>query len=1083
MFATNNVCHKLKIGSRAFNRSSRRVQAFKRIGARFILSVSLSVLPILYGSVMALAQDARSLTFSIASQANGQPGGYTLPGLGASGSLSLVGGSESSNPGSDIFHGNGTATGYKLSHQNIIARTIKLRNNAGNLRPTVDFMLDSVTGAISFTQPVKLTEIISVYYQYTLKPTQSTVAAAFSGLHMNLGANTSLGIALNFGAGDSKSSLFGLDLKSNFGKAGENHYGGLIYFANGQANAAAPGSNASPISGLKQFLSQNLALSSGGAHFSAHYQDISKDFGGFQALKDGNAADKDALAQLAVMEKQKGLHELGFGFGFAAPKGSAAGSQGLSFSTNSIGDGKGSLKRDSAIFDTGKMTLEYVSRKADTAFARIADLSDSDKTSMALDIVRQFNPGATASQVTQAEKDQLTREIGLNRSGVHGQVALNKTNSFNFSQMSLTPTDRLVSPHGGVQRDAFGYSTKYFQFSMVNQSIANSFALLPTLDDLEKAQFGNEHGIKRQTTSLAWQLSKTTKIGYTDLKLRNSNDFVTDTAAAALAARTDPTAAVAAARSGLDRKTFTLDGKNFSLAARHSSVDKTFARSADVAVAAPEKAAIEADRGFQHTDLTAHLAAIKGLTLDTLFSSAVDSADKIGHDSHKVSMAYNLGKFTKFSLVDDADVTDTARVRNGIEHSNEAFTQTFGKGYILSLMRDASTTYAAGVKSVETVVQDFKFETPQLKKGSLSYENHRIASLGGAYEDTSNLNMHMKPTRDLQVNVQRLDIDRGDNIKAGSSGMDEVDVSWQATKQFAVIAGTSQTSTNNKTDSDSVSFGLKGDPIKNLTIGAKFDEIHSTTNTKDTADFSLSNSKPIKCGLITDLIVTAKYASLNDQRKLQNETMQGRLAFKIYKNEFLVDYAGISLPNGTSTIGRTYSFKTDPDPKRTFHGLFYYKVRTLVDGKEANVRNFTADWKLSKDTNFVYSFGTSPEDAQGNIRDINTANVSLKKQLKRNGTGEFFYRMDDNRITKVLTRSLGFGYDSKISSNSKFNLSYSKDTNMLATLYDRSDHVHLGFEQTLNPDHFITVSAEVRSHDRVDLQQDFQMNVDFKTKF
>src|SRR5262249_50424074 len=129
---------------------------------------------------------------------------------------------------------------------------------------------------------------------------------------------------------------------------------------------------------------------------------------------------------------------------------------------------------------------------------------------------------------------------------------------------------------------------------------------------------------------------------------------------------------------------------------------------------------------------------------------------------------------------------------------------------------------------------------------------------------------------------------------------------------------------------------------------------------------------------LQDLTITARYASLNDQRKLQNETMTGRLAWKLWKNEFLFDYGGFTKQDGASTVTRIYSFLTDPNPKKWFRASFLYKVRTLESGEERLIRRFTAEARLSQRTEFVYTYGTLPEDEKGNIQPLTTADISLK---------------------------------------------------------------------------------------------------------
>ncbi len=1071
------------------NMGSRPTGMARRLSRRRFASNALRtgiVMIPLFSGVPLYAQTIQP--FSIASPTSPQVSGATAASVLTAGTSSHVTTTDPGKPATEVLRGNGGRLGYKLAHPNVLTDTLSVHLGVGIMRQGVDFWIDSDTGSLYFQNPISASTSFSVYYRYIDGPVAAKQSSMFSGLELSLaGSATKLGLSFDLGFGTNKSSLYGLNLKSDFGKGKLDHFGGMLYFGNGLA-LNTPGktpvaANVNPLSGLKQFITQQVSMQSGSAHFSADFQNIAKDFGAFQSLKDANAADKSALAQLAVLEKQKGLQRSGFAFGFAAPKGAPKTALGLALQSTDVQDGKGSFSRQSLLYDTGKLGLEIVNRRVDRSFGRLIDLSDDDKTAMALDVRRQFDPTATAAQVTAVDKTQVIKDAGLSRSGIHGAVSLTKTNALNFSQMSLRPTAMAESPHGGVERTSLAYSTKFFQMSVVDQTIANSFNLLPSLMDVEKAQFGNEYGLTKKSTNMAWQLSKLTKVSFSDLEYGTSTDALANVYSTALANSQDANAARRAANVGLVRRAITLDTKGLSLVAHESDVDQNFGRSADLALAAPDKKAIETDRGFKHMDLTAHLTSIKGLTLDSTVSDATNAIDHINHDSHRVSALYNYGKYTKFNLLDDADVVRSGGLLNGTEHSNSVFSQNLGKGFMLNLNRDALASYSGGAKTADTIVQDLKFDTPQMKFGQMSFENRRISLLGGSYEDTSNLNLHLKPEKTLLVNFQRLDIDRGDNRAAGSSAMDAVDVSWQATKQLAVVAGGSQTLTNNNTNADTVSIGLKGDPCKNLTIGAKFDEIHNTTNTKDTADFSLSNAKPIKFGPISELIVTAKYSALNDQRRLQNETMTGHLTFKMIKNEFLFDYAGITLPNGTTTINRTYSFKTDPDVKRTFHASFFYKDKTLITGNEALVRNFTADWKLSKDTNFVYAFGTSPEDPAGNIRDINTSNISLKRQLKKNGTLEGFYRLDDNRMTHVLARSIGLGYDRKVSANSHMNIALSKDANATVGKYDHSDHLHLGFEQTLSADHFITLSTEFRDHDLQGLQQQMQVNLDYRARF
>ena len=334
----------------------------------------------------------------------------------------------------------------------------------------------------------------------------------------------------------------------------------------------------------------------------------------------------------------------------------------------------------------------------------------------------------------------------------------------------------------------------------------------------------------------------------------------------------------------------------------------------------------------------------------------------------------------------------------------------------------------------------------------------------------------------------KLDIDRGLDP---SETTDKVDFSWQASKQFAVVGGFSQKNLNDpkvtngsgKGDMNTVSVGLQGQPMANVTLAATFDELHANDqNTKDTADISICNAIPIHFGPVRDITITARYASLNDQRKLQNETMTGRLAWSLWKNQFVVDYSGLTKQDG-STTSRLYSFTTDPDLKRDFHAGFLYKARTMLDGQEMAIRRFTADARLAKRTNLVYTYGTLPEDEHGNIIPQTTADVALKHNFGRGTDFGFFYRLNDNTATKLMTRSLGFEFSSQLSRSSKFSLAFSVDGNRWPDRHDHSHYVRLGFEQHVSGENYLTLSAEIRKHDAAGVADELRGNFDFHLRF
>ena len=845
----------------------------------------------------------------------------------------------------------------------------------------------------------------------------------------------------------------------------------------------------------------------------------------FTRIKDLSDADKTSLAldlyrqydpaakpeQVTAADKAQLLKEAGFSRDSLRLSSALGKTGGISFSQLHLSDAakdaasrSAGLERESLNLTTGAFSLDYTQRKTDKDFTRIADLADIEKNALALDIRRQFDPDAKVAAVVQKDRDQVGKEAGLSREFLNAKMLLGKAGKsgfLTFNHMDLAQVDGGTAKNtlGALHRYQFGYTGKTLQFTVLDQTIDNHFTRLTDLSDVERAQFANEHGLTRKQFGLTWQLNKLTKFNMTNLRVGAVEDTIKDALAKAQQDAASQQLAARVAAAGLSRQHLDFETKNITLAANLASTDKDFSRSADLAMTDADKHTVELERGYKRTDYAAHFAAIKGLTFDGTLFSANNAADKLSHDTHKFNLQYTINKLTGLTYADDSDIATADGKRSGLEHSVLTFNEGFKNGVLFNLLHDQSATFANGLQTQGTTLDSLHFETSKAKPNGLSFDEKHLTYADNRYENSTNLNVHVKPSSQLTFSYSRAEIDRGGDGTptvplttptatgigaAPSEATDTFDFQFQANKQFAIVAGLTQRDTTDNKDSDTVKFGLTGQPTKDFTIAATFNEIHDNAkNTKDVADFAISNSKPFALGLVKDITFTARYASLNDQRKLQNETMTGRAAWKILKNEFVLDYSGITLPTGASTVNRLYQFTTDPNPKKWFHAGFLYKVRTLPTGEEKLIRRFTADWRFAKATNFVYTFGTLPEDDKGNLTPLTTADVAFKHAWRSTLTSQIFYRLSDNEATKVATSSFGFGVDTVLSKTLKFGIAYSKDINGQAGKFDHSDHLHVSLDHQINSEHFLTVSAEIRSHDAHNLQDEIQTNLDFRTRF
>lgn len=1189
---------------------------------------------------------------------------------------------------SDTLSGNGTAAGYMLKHGGILPGSLNVRVNGTPQHLNRDFWLDAGAGTLYFAKPISHTDTISIYYRYQESKDGTGSRLAVPGLQFNFGAT---GVNLLYGSNAFSASgngfdvsTYGLGLNSRFDRKGLSGYSGMFFYSNTQKSAnpltqldkSVAVNGPAPEAGNDHLITQSLTLQTGSLSLHGDYQDVGKNFTGFQALRGNAGNDKSLLDRLTQMESEKGVKRAGFGLGlnfgpqsrkagtlsfdvtqlqdgngsinqqmasleagafhfhyanrdvsdqftqfsglresdktqwaqekgvktshmdfglnFNGKKGASLG--GLNFATMQFGDKDGGLtnslwalntnqfgvqmfrrsadkafahiaslsvadktelalqiyrqynptataqqvtdadrarltseaglkrdgmrfdaalgkkgafafgqtsvrdaqvgsdgavsdanafQRDSLSLNTGKLSLNWMRRKTDSGFSRLADLSDIEKNMVALDIRRQFNLSTTLADVTQKERDQIAKEAGLARNALQALMKLNRTDTLEFNNFSIASesADKTQPDNkGAIRRQSLSFTGRKVQFSLLDQTISDNFARLTDLSDIEKAQFGNEHGLRKQQVALTIQVNKLTKLGYNQMRLGASPDAVAAAGAAAQKSSSDPNAATLAAQNGLKRQSVTLETKGFSLTSNSASTDKNFTRSADLALPDADKAQIESERGFQRSDLTAKFDLLKWLNLTTYHYKSDNPTDKVGRETYKDVLTLLPLKLLGISFQRDADITRSDDKKNGTEHSLLNVNKDFGKGMLFQYYRDINNTYAQDVTSQSADTKYMRFEVGKGKPNTLLFEKKDIGMEDGKYENTVNLNVHVKPAKSLALNFTKLDVDRDE--KNPDETTDALDLEWQATKAFAVVAGFSNKDTTNDQDVKAISVGLKGEPIKNFTVTAKFDELHNVSqNTKDVADISISNAKPISFGPVQNLTVTARYASLNDKRVLQNETMTGRATFKLWKNDVVLDYGGYTKEDATSTITRVYSFTTDQNPKNWFHGSFLYKSRTLVDGEEKLIRRFTADARLSKLTSLVYTFGTLPEDDKGNMTPLTTADFSLKQAFGGHQSLSLFYRSSNNETTKITQRSLGFGLDGKFAHNSKYELGFSLDTNGIADNYRRSRHFRIALNHQYSATHSLTLSADFGKFDGQGIVNDFQTNLEFRREF
>jgi hypothetical protein len=81
-------------------------------------------------------------------------------------SKSPSGGSQAGQANADMLRGNGTRAGYLLRYGNIVPESERVMVDARTLQRNQDYTIDYTTGAIFFTDLVRTSQTIRVYYRY-----------------------------------------------------------------------------------------------------------------------------------------------------------------------------------------------------------------------------------------------------------------------------------------------------------------------------------------------------------------------------------------------------------------------------------------------------------------------------------------------------------------------------------------------------------------------------------------------------------------------------------------------------------------------------------------------------------------------------------------------------------------------------------------------------------------------------------------------------------------------------------------------------------------------------------------------------
>lgn len=791
--------------------------------------------------------------------------------------------------------------------------------------------------------------------------------------------------------------------------------------------------------GQDHITKQSFGYASKLFNFKYSEQEVGENFAGFKSLREADAAQ---------WAREKGVKRSDLALGMATGKDGKDGR--LDFSRNVASDKTGGLEQQNLAFAARSLSFSMASTKADAKFTRLNDLSDADKTSLLLEIHRQFNPNAQAAEIAAPERANLAGEAGLSRSRMSFGGALGKTSSFAFSQFSIG------DDADSIRRQAISLTTKTFSLNYMDQTIGDKFAHLGSMGPFEKAQFGNEVGIRRQAFGLDWTPSKSSKFSFSQLGLDDSQ------------------------KGGMSRETLAYAAKGFDFKLNKQNIAKTFDRFGDLAGFTPEeKQAMQAEQGYDRTDWTANINAFRGLTLSTYNYDAHDATDNLDKSAWKHNLAWTASKLTQVTFLSEGNSFDKdGKAQDGFAHDLLTINHQLGKGMKLNFFHDTVDRTAGGA-AVPSVVTDFlHFETDRGKANNLLAETKRVSFSDGKFENTVQIDLNYRANKALVLHFNKLGIDRG---KDPSSDTSALDWKWQINKTFSFNGAYATTTTNNEADATVKTVALAGAISRDFNLTGSYTEASQKTNIKSVADIALSNAKPINVLGLKNVTVTGKYAALHDQNKQQSQNVSGKVQGMAGKNQVGLEYSSVLNPNGTNAIARIITLLTDPNPKLPFHADILYKARTTNRGNVDLVRKYNAALKLDKATNVTYKYESLPETAAAVMQPIKSSAFALTRAVDKTLTLGVEYATNEQIATETQVSKLGATLGGKVDPLTAVEVGYSVDLSSVKNQRTDSHTVRFSYDHQVDGEHYVTLSTSYREVKGA--LDEVSANVDLKTRF
>ncbi|NUL81863.1 MAG: hypothetical protein HUU60_03955 [Armatimonadetes bacterium] len=790
---------------------------------------------------------------------------------------------------------------------------------------------------------------------------------------------------------------------------------------------------------------QNLSLGLGQLKFSAFNQEIGKEFKRFDHLAEG---EKGQWA------REKGLKREGWNLGWGAEGGKA---NFLSINQSRIGQGEAGFERQNFRIGGNGWTASHMHREADSEFKRLNDLAPGELNELALEVKSFYDPKANA--INDQERQQAAKELGLSRDMQRFGASLGKNGRVEWSRSAIKD-----AMGGDLQQDRLSYASPNFAFNYLTRSIDQEFKRMGDLAPIERALFHNERGIGRT------QWDGTIQLGNASL----------------YAAQTDADAA----KGGFHRESYKIALPKFEAAFNRRSVDAEFARSGDLAEQEGERKLLGALRGSNQQDLTIKTALIAGIGAELFHYGASNAEQKTRTNRLRGGLTWNPDKLTQLSFNGDRfDENDPERPLLFDHYAKSAMERNLGFGQLTAFTESRETGGAIG-RPVEKKTDYYKFVSQNWRSLNLTVESRDTKAEGDVSEDYDYLNAQYQINKSAKVTMAEA---RAMREGAPDEIVRESKIEWTLKPGSTVSFSETRRLVEGQKGHRALSASLTQTAFAGLAFsGTYIEQRVDNQSVKSQSDFGLKTVKPIDFLFLNNAEFSFTFNSLADKGAWHKE--QKGFQFKANWGTSLLEanYAGVFVPGKGRAADRTFKFASNGDPKLPYHLSASYKIRTMPDGAQHQIRNYHLDYKLNDRLTLVHDFVSYPEQARGDVvlgsivQATGFSNWTLQSTISSRLGLKGEYRTEWHDQQRKKTRKGGLSLVGKAFDQANFEFGYRLESESIGADKRTAHTFRVAFDHKLSADKFIVLGLESAFYEhRKDgsARQNLRGSLEFKTLF